>query len=216
MIWQQLEDIVEDSSIPTLSKMQLPISPLLSYIPDVIKEFRPKQKIVDGNQIFSEAAFNIREWLEVTKHLVKSGLNNLLKLVTNIKGLHMVREEALKIGKNCYYNFIFLFIVFVELPENWERICQQSKFPENFNVWYYFFQHLMTERAKELISDKIASIITSLEDEVSKILDDKLLSEDIETDLKCYIWDDDPLDISKTENKHTGKNFKNLFNFSMY
>lgn len=105
-----MEDIVEDSSIPTLSKIQLPISPLLSYIPEVIKEFRPKYKIENGNQVFSEAAFNMGEWLELTKQLVKIGLNNSLKLVTNIKGLHMVREEALKIGKN--YKYIFDFLIF--------------------------------------------------------------------------------------------------------
>lgn len=70
----------------------------------------------------------------------------------------------------------------------------------------------MTERAKELISDKIASIIKNLENEVISILDDKSLSENAEIDLRYYIWNDDTLDISKTENKHTGMHFNRLLN----
>jgi hypothetical protein len=44
LIWKQLENIVEDSSASTLSKIELPTTPLVGYIPDIIKQFRPKYK----------------------------------------------------------------------------------------------------------------------------------------------------------------------------
>lgn len=98
LIWQQLEDIVEDESVSTLSKVELPITPLISYIPDVIKQFRPKYKSYVGES--APENVKLQDWLESTKESVRIGLESSLKLITNVKGLHIVREEALKIGKN--------------------------------------------------------------------------------------------------------------------
>lgn len=41
----------------------------------------------------------IRNWLETTTKTVKNGLKNSLQPVKNLTGLHIIREEALKIGK---------------------------------------------------------------------------------------------------------------------
>ncbi|XP_044263815.1 conserved oligomeric Golgi complex subunit 1 isoform X2 [Tribolium madens] len=190
LIWQQLENIVEDESIPTLSKTELPITPLVAYIPDVIKQFRPKYKSLVGES----APENVKlgEWLGSTKESVRKGLESSLKLVTNVKGLHIIREEALKI----------------ELPIDWDRICSESNLPENFNVWYYFFQNLITKRASELISKKVSSIIKDLENEIRGVLSGDL--EHSETDLRWYTWVEDPTDVSRTENKHTGLSMKTL------
>lgn len=38
-------------------------------------------------------------WLQTTHENVKKNLKQLLQLVTNVRGLHLVREESLKIGK---------------------------------------------------------------------------------------------------------------------
>jgi hypothetical protein len=96
LIWKQLENIVEDSSASTLSKIELPTTPLVGYIPDIIKQFRPKYKS-DMREPVKES-MGLEEWLESTKIAVKQGLENSLKLVTSVKGLHIIREEALKIG----------------------------------------------------------------------------------------------------------------------
>lgn len=48
-------------------------------------------------------------WLEFTADTIKSGLKDSLGLVTNIKGLHMVREEALKVGKFFNRKILILF-----------------------------------------------------------------------------------------------------------
>ncbi|XP_015836994.1 conserved oligomeric Golgi complex subunit 1 isoform X2 [Tribolium castaneum] len=192
LIWQQLENIVEDESIPTLSKVDLPVTPLIAYIPDVIKQFRPKYKSFVGES----APENVKlgEWLASTKESVCKGLESSLKLITSVKGLHIIREEALKI----------------ELPSDWERICSESNLPENFNVWYYFFQSLITKRASELISKKVSCIIKDLESEIREVLSGNLGSEHGETDLRWYTWVEDPTDVSRIENKHTGLSMKTL------
>lgn len=96
LIWKQLENIVEDSSASTLSKIELPTTPLVGYIPDIIKQFRPKYK--SDVRVPLKESMGLEEWLELTKIAVKQGLENSLKLVTSVKGLHITREEALKIG----------------------------------------------------------------------------------------------------------------------
>lgn len=49
----------------------------------------------------------ISEWLQVTMELVQNGLKSL-EVVTNLKGLHIIRVEALKIGKVIYLTRIVL------------------------------------------------------------------------------------------------------------
>ncbi|RZC38420.1 conserved oligomeric Golgi complex subunit 1, partial [Asbolus verrucosus] len=192
LIWQQLENIVEDSSTPTLLKIELPITPLVSYIPEIIKQFRPKYRNASDEPLKENVV--LEEWLRSTKVSIRSGLESSLKLVTNVKGLHIIREEVLKI----------------ELPAEWERICSESNLPDNFDVWYYFFQNLITDRAKELISKKVASIIKDLEKDIGDVLNANPRSEQNETDLRWYTWVEDSADISRIENKHTGLSMKTL------
>ncbi|KAJ3648533.1 hypothetical protein Zmor_020329 [Zophobas morio] len=192
LIWQQLQNIVEDSSIPTLSKIELPVTPLLIYIPDIVKQFRPKYK--SNIEAPTKDKIGLEDWLEATKTSIKSGLEQSLKLVTNVKGLHIIREEALKI----------------ELPNQWERICSESGLPETFNVWYYFFQSLITERARELISKKVFSIIKELEKDIGEVLKGDLKTERGETDLRWYSWVEETGDVSRTENTHIGLSMKTL------
>lgn len=40
LIWVKLEEIVDDNSATTLSKVPLPNTPLVDYIPDIIKHFK--------------------------------------------------------------------------------------------------------------------------------------------------------------------------------
>lgn len=40
LIWQQLNDIVADSAPRTLSKLELPVTPLTLYIPEIVRQFR--------------------------------------------------------------------------------------------------------------------------------------------------------------------------------
>lgn len=72
------------------------------YIPAIVKEFRPKCLKIDSNHK-DELKRITQEWLEVTMELVENGLKSL-DLVTNLRGLHIIREEALKIGKIDFFD----------------------------------------------------------------------------------------------------------------
>ncbi|KAJ8964671.1 hypothetical protein NQ314_004703 [Rhamnusium bicolor] len=99
LIWQQLNEIIIDSSPTTLSKLELPVTPLILYIPEIIRQFRPKCKSSNNLETSLKDAKNVLEkWLRSSQDTVERGLDKFLQLVTNIKGLHLIREESLKIG----------------------------------------------------------------------------------------------------------------------
>lgn len=76
---------------------------------------RPKCKSLEGAETILKNAKQILEkWLEDTQRTIINGLEKSLKLITNVKGLHLVREESLKIGILFYkiatkYNVQYIF-----------------------------------------------------------------------------------------------------------
>lgn len=42
----------------------------------------------------------VQTWLESTSKAVENGLEKSLQLVTTVKGLYLIREESLKMGKS--------------------------------------------------------------------------------------------------------------------
>lgn len=61
--------------------------------------FRPTCKFTNQTETSSKNAENIlKEWLEATRNTVEQGLEKSLELIPNVKGLHLTREESLKIG----------------------------------------------------------------------------------------------------------------------
>ncbi|VEN51670.1 unnamed protein product [Callosobruchus maculatus] len=193
LIWQQLEEIVSESSPKTLSKLQLPASALLSYIPEIIKQFRPKCNFsTDIVNSLKEAKSVVESWLQSTLMTVEEGLQKSLQLITNIKGLHLTRVESLKI----------------DLPENWEEICKELHLPDEFNVWLYFFQNFITLRCKELISKKVSDNTKEIQECVSSTLNEALKLGRPEVDLRWYTWVEEPGDISRSENCHRGLSMK--------
>ncbi|KAK9892275.1 hypothetical protein WA026_019082 [Henosepilachna vigintioctopunctata] len=98
LIFKQLEEILSERSPPTLSKVKMAATPLDSYIPQLIREFRPKYKTPSQEEQTYSNGDLLLNWLKDTKESVKQGLEKSLELVTSIKGLHIIREEALKIG----------------------------------------------------------------------------------------------------------------------
>ncbi|CAH0551337.1 unnamed protein product [Brassicogethes aeneus] len=192
LIWQQLKEIVSENAVPTLSKLNLPNTPLESYIPKIIKEFRPKYKTDIKETTLNETKHVIDQWLKSTEKTVINGVEKSLNLVTNVKGLYKIREEALKI----------------DTPEFWDKICLASNLPANFNVWYFFFQNLLTYRAKVLISKHIVVSINNLQSDITETLERCVKSSYLELDLRWYAWSNDIQDVSKNENKHIGLSMK--------
>ncbi|GJQ76325.1 hypothetical protein Trydic_g2048 [Trypoxylus dichotomus] len=192
LIWQQLEDIVSDNAPSTLSKIVLTSRPLLKYVPEIISQFRPKCNFTKGKECKGDLENCVKEWLQFTSDTINKELKKPLELVTSIKGLYIIREEALKISA----------------PDDWITICVQTYLPSDFNVWYYFFQELITGRALRLISKKVDSNIESLENDIVQLLEENVPPEKSERDLRWYAWHEDADDVSKIENVHTGLSMK--------
>lgn len=100
----------------------------------------------------------------------------------------------------------------LELPENWDQICSESSFPNNFDIWNYFFQHLFTERCKSLISQKISTINDEICKYVISMLEDLSNNSNSEQKLKNSIWIEDSKDNIKMENNSYKSNLK-IFKF---
>ncbi|KAF5273100.1 hypothetical protein FQA39_LY07590 [Lamprigera yunnana] len=192
LIWQELKNIVSEASLPTSSKVVLPPTLLVTYIPDLVKNFRPE--LNNKNQQFnlSHLSTIIENWLKETSQTIKNGLNKSLELVTNIKGLHIIREEAFK----------------VELPSNWERMCNNINLPNGFYVWFYFFQPLITNRVKILMLKKLMKNSEEICKDITKTLEDSIKIEYSEKDLRWYVWKEEDTDVSRYEDKHIGLSMK--------
>ncbi|CAG9764767.1 unnamed protein product [Ceutorhynchus assimilis] len=194
LLWEELNNIVGENAAYTLSKLELPVTPLVSYIPDIIKQFRPKLKMsnTSGQENKQVDSKIVESWLKSTKEKVQEGLKKNLQLVTTVKGLFLVREESLKI----------------ELPDSWSKVCADLQLPENFNIWYYFFQKLITSRAENLISTIIRNSLHDIKNDISASLKNGLKVGKSELDLRWYAWKEDSGDVSKFENDHTGLTMK--------
>ncbi|KAG5894614.1 hypothetical protein JTB14_026145 [Gonioctena quinquepunctata] len=193
LIWQQLQDIIGDSSPTTLSKLELPVTPLITYIPEIIKQFRPTCVFSNYSEtLLRDAESVLKSWLVSTQQSVGIGLKKSLEQIPNVKGLHLTREEALKIGT----------------PDNWDQICKESHLPENFDIWYFFFQNLITSRCRDLILKKKHAIVQELRTCINDTLNGTSKSDKSETDSRWYLWAQEPKDVSKTENSHLGLSMK--------
>ncbi|XP_019759424.2 conserved oligomeric Golgi complex subunit 1 isoform X1 [Dendroctonus ponderosae] len=191
LLWKQLDSIVGPSAPATLSKLELPPTPLIAYVPEIIKQFRPKLKLTDSGKPNSEAidATIIHNWLETTQKIVQSGLEKSLQLLTTVKGLYLVREESLKI----------------ELCSSWGKVCGELQLPDHFDVWYYFFQKLLTARARGLISTIIQNSMVAIQADIDASLK---YVEQTELDLRWYAWKEESEDVSKFQNDHAGLTMK--------
>lgn len=105
LLWQKLDNIVLEDSETTLSQLIISRSPLTNYIPDIIRNFRPKCKT--SNNIGMNDMHKVTdEWLNKTIEIINSGLKRYLELVVHMKGLHIVRQEALKLGRVIIFSSI--------------------------------------------------------------------------------------------------------------
>lgn len=124
--------------------------------------------------------------------IINSGLKKSLDLVVHMKGLHIIRQESLKL----------------ELPPNWDKICVQMNLANSFRIWNYFFQTLFSSRAFDLICRKFEKILIDMQEEIKIELRNTSAKDCKEVDLRSYMWSEDVSDISRTENKHLGLTMK--------
>ena len=100
----------------------------------------------------------VTRWLDWVQHFIQQQVTALLSFVSSIRGLDGIREEASNLG----------------IARNWDVMCQQLLLPRNFNFWDAYFQPLITQRAKSLVSQHWGVAIVQLQSTLSTVTQESL------------------------------------------
>jgi len=100
----------------------------------------------------------VTRWLDWVQHFIEQQVTALLGFVSSIRGLDGIREEASN----------------VVIARNWDVMCQQLLLPRNFNFWDAYFQPLITQRAKSLVSQQWGVAIVQLQSTLSTVTQETL------------------------------------------
>lgn len=76
--------------------------------------------------------------------------------------------------------------------------------PERFDIWYHFFQPILTRRAVTLLSKIIRKNIDDIKRDVETSIKNVLQTGKSEIDLRLYVWREDSSDIGKLEDDNRG------------
>lgn len=114
-----------------LSQLDLDQDLLDKYLPSITKLHKPFAKVEFASVSLEDLQKNVKAWLEWTRNFISSQVSQLLDLVTSVKGVYVIREEALAL----------------QVPENWNSIWEDLSLPD-LNFWSEFFQPLLTKRVK--------------------------------------------------------------------
>jgi hypothetical protein len=99
---------------------------------------------------------NVTNWLDWVRDFVQQQMASLLSLVSSVRSLHGIREKASSLGT----------------AENWDTMCQQLLIPRGLNFWDAYFQPLVTQRAKSLVSQHWSVALSQLQSALSAVVQD--------------------------------------------
>lgn len=60
---------------------------------------RPRYKTNTNENYITNVEIIMKNWLETTHLILNENLQKLLQLITSVQGLHLSKEESLKIGE---------------------------------------------------------------------------------------------------------------------
>lgn len=100
------------------------------------KMHKPFANVEFTNVSLENLKKNVESWLDWTRNFISLEVSQLLDLVTSVKGVHIIREEALAL----------------QVPENSNSIWDDLSLP-GVNFWSQFFQPLLTKRVKGIIDN---------------------------------------------------------------
>jgi hypothetical protein len=99
---------------------------------------------------------NVTNWLDWVRDFVQQQVTSLLSLVSSVRSLHGIHEEASNLGT----------------AENWDTMCQQLLIPRGLNLWDAYFQPLVTQRAKSLVSQQWNVALAQLQSALAAVAHD--------------------------------------------
>jgi hypothetical protein len=140
---------------------------------------------------------NITRWLDWVQDFVQQQVTALLSFVNSIRGLDGIREEASNL----------------ERARNWDVMCQQLLLPQNFNFWDAYFQPLITQRAKSLVSQQWGATLVQLQSTLAAVTQDSSQERRVMNFiLDLILWSFD-FYCSSTNVKNTGNNKSKFISF---
>ncbi|GLV40211.1 Component of oligomeric golgi complex 1 [Carabus blaptoides fortunei] len=184
----QMKQILACDAEKTLNLVDLDSSLLLEYLPTLVKNFRPSCTEGQTSLVKDTVEKSVNSWLQSTTDILNLNLSKSLELITSVKTLQTIREEAFKL----------------ESLDDWNIICTDTYLPNHFTVWQYFFQPLVSKRTERLICLKVENSVSYLYGKVDNAFASANTSEHSEKDLRWYVWSEDQQDLSRDSNNHEG------------
>ncbi|XP_046432315.1 conserved oligomeric Golgi complex subunit 1 isoform X1 [Neodiprion fabricii] len=192
LVLQCVEEVAGSNAPTTLSLLKVDRDLTDKFLSPFAKSHKPSTRGEIEPIPEAELKNNLTNWLSWVEGFVKREVSKLLDLVTSVKGIHNIREEVLAL----------------EVPQNWEIMCKKLSLEKTVNFWGDYFQLLLTERVKGIVSIKwdetLFNLKTDLFDTLNKVAHDKC--EYPEHDLRWYIWKDSPSDIPQKLNRNGADN----------
>lgn len=189
---QRVESVAGPDAPTTLSLLKVDKDLTDKYLSPFAKSHKPSTRGGIDRVSESELKLEMSNWLGWVAGFVDREVSKLLDLVTSVKGIHNIREEALAL----------------DVPHDWEAMCEKLSLGKTVNFWADYFQPLLTERVKKIVNAKWDEALSSLRNELFEMLEkvsrDKC--EYPEHDLRWYLWKDSPSDIPQKLNKNGGEN----------
>jgi len=196
LVWKQLKSIVGHDARPASMLVDLEDSLATKFLPPVIQEFRPSTAEPVNPVSPGDMRQTVTRWLDWVQHFVQQQVTALLSFVSSIRGLDGIREEASNLG----------------IARNWDIMCQQLLLPRNFNFWAAYFQPLITQRAKSLVSQQWGAAIVQLQSTLSTVTQESLQERNTqpEHDLRWFVWKEWASDLPQGENSHDQQHKRGL------
>ena len=189
LVSRYITRIQDRETYSLLSLLNLNQELLTEFLPSVTKQHKPFVRDNPDSFLLPDLQKCMKSWLEWVAEFCNREVTKLLDLIISIKGLYYVREEAVSIN----------------LPENWNAIWEGLSLPK-ITFWVEFFQPILSQRAKSIISDKWVETVALLKSDIvellNKVVNDKF--EYPEHDLRWFVWKDSPSDIPQKLNKNGG------------
>ncbi|KAJ8688562.1 hypothetical protein QAD02_024357 [Eretmocerus hayati] len=176
-----------------LAELDMNVELIHKFLPSVAKSYQPFVQHELKRLPIAVVQESVNDWFQWVKQLAAVEIMKLLNFVTSVKGIFSIREECLA----------------VDIPEDWDSVWEVLSLTKT-NFWMEFFQPLLTERVKGILQEKLNSCSISIKQEVIELLNrvanDK--TECPESDLRWFVWKDQPTDIPKKVGRSDSLDYK--------
>nr|CAD7457115.1 unnamed protein product [Timema tahoe] len=190
MVWKQLRNLVGNDAPPSIELVNVKDSVVYKFLSPLVQEFRPSTSKPLEPVSPDEMRDHVTLWLKWVQVFVQQGVTSLLALVSSVRGLQAIREEAVGVG----------------VIEGWDDICQHLLLSQGPHLWANYFQPLVTQRAKTIISSHWEAALADLHDKLRRAADDVGCdkSSQPEHDLRWFVWKEWNNDLPREDIKSRG------------